>query len=239
MPHSEEQLAKDSTDVWEHTDGDNTASLAGSHWLNQGEGWTDTVWRGYGEFHLQLIKDGLGLAGRTSPVHSVVDWGSGGGANAVAICPTVDHYFGVDISQSNLDECVRQTQALGITNFKPILIPAARPEEVLQQVNAADCFLSTAVYQHFPGRNYARRVTDIAKGLLTDDGIAVINIRYANLKRQVRNWRRSYKSHATHFNHYTVWEFEMEMAYAGMEVIEIRMQPLTHHAYFFLRKLRS
>ena len=59
------------------------------------------------------------------------------------------------------------------------------------------------------------------------------------LKRQVRNWRRSYKSHADRFNHYTVWEFEMEMAYAGMEVIEIRMQPLTHHAYFFLRKLWS
>jgi len=241
MPHSEKQLAEESTDVWEHRDGDGdtTALVSGSHWLNQGGGWNDTFWREYGESHLEMIKHGFRLSGRNSPIHSLVDWGSGGGSNAAAISPIVDRYFGVDISQSNLDECMRQTQRLGITNFQPILIPAVRPEEVLEHVNEADCFLSTAVYQHLPGRNYARRVTDIAKRLLTDDGIAVINIRYSNLKRQVRNWRRSYKSHATHFNHYTVWEFEMEMAYAGMEVMEIHMQPLTHHAYFFLQKLKS
>ena len=39
MPHSEEQLAEDSTDVWEHRDGDGTALVSGSHWLNQGGGW--------------------------------------------------------------------------------------------------------------------------------------------------------------------------------------------------------
>ena len=240
MSHSEKHLVEDSIDVWEHRyeDGDNTASLEGSHWLNHGS-WNDTHFREYGQLHLEMIKDGLEMAGRTSPVRSVVEWGSGGGSNATAICPITDHYFGVDISQSNLDECVRQSQAVGITNFEPIHIPAVRPEEVLQQINAVDCFLSTAVYQHLPGRSYARRVTNIAKQLLADDGIAIINIRYANLKRQVRNWRRSYKRHATHFNHYTVWEFEMEMAHAGMEVMEIRMKPLTHHAYFFLRKLRS
>ena len=186
-----------------------------------------------------MIRDGLKLADTTSPIRSVVDWGSGGGSNAAAICPTVDRYFGVDISQSNLEECVQQTQAAGIKNFQPILIPAAYPEEALQQINAADCFLSTAVYQHLPGRSYARRVTDIAKKLLTDDGIALINVRYSNLKRQNRNWRRSYKRHADSFNHYTGYEFEKEMEYAGMDVMEIRMQPLTHHAYFFLRKPRS
>jgi len=53
MPHSEEQLAQDSTDEWEHKESGNTGSLAGSHWLNQGGGWTDTDSRQYGEFHLQ------------------------------------------------------------------------------------------------------------------------------------------------------------------------------------------
>ena len=237
-PHSEEQLAEDSTDVWEHRDGYDTALVSGSHWLNQGGGWTDTVWREYGEAHLEMIRYGLRLTGGNSTIRSIVDWGSGGGSNATAICPAVERYFGVDISQSNLDECVRQTQAAGITNFHPILIPALRPEVVLQHIDGADCFLSTAVYQHLPGRSYARRVTDIAKKLLTDDGIALINVRYSNLKRQNRNWRRSYKRHATHFNQYTVHEFEMEMTRSGMDVMEIRMQPLTHHAYFFLRKLR-
>ena len=239
LPHSQEKLIEDSIDVWEHRDEGRTALVSGSHWLNQGGGWTDTVWRDYGESHLDMIKDGLILAGRTSPIRSVLEWGSGGGSNAAAICPTVDRYFGVDISQSNLEECVRQTEALGLKNFSPIHIPAAYPEEVLEQIDAVDFFLSTAVYQHLPGRNYARRVTDIAVRLLDDDGIAVINIRYSNLKRQNRIWRRSYIRHADSFNHYTVWEFQKEMENSGMDIMEIRMQPLTRHAYFFLRKSQN
>tara|TARA_B100000029_G_scaffold495905_1_gene561484 strand:+ start:179 stop:616 length:438 start_codon:yes stop_codon:yes gene_type:complete len=92
-----------------------------------------------------------------------------------------------------LDECVRRTEDLGLKNFEPIHIPAPYPEEVLKQIDSVDFFLSTAVYQHLPGRSYARRVTDIAMRLLADDGLALINIRYSNLKRQNRNWRRSYK----------------------------------------------
>ena len=37
---------------------------------------------------------------------------------------------------------------------------------------------------------------------------------------------------------YTVWEFQQEMEESGMEIMEIHMQPLTRHAYFFLRKSR-
>ena len=62
--------------------------------------------------------------------------------------------------------------------------------------------------------------------------------------RIIRGLRREFtadliKKHATHFNHYTVREFQREMQQLGMDVMEIRMQPLTHHAYFFLRKFRS
>tara|TARA_Y100000588_G_scaffold394663_1_gene516395 strand:+ start:6103 stop:6906 length:804 start_codon:yes stop_codon:yes gene_type:complete len=239
LPHSQERLIQDSVDVWEHNkDAGATALVSGSHWLNQGGGWTDRVWREYGESHLEMMRDGLTLAGRTSPIRSVVEWGSGGGSNAAAIGPNVDRYFGVDISQSNLDECVRRTEDLGLKNFEPIHIPAPYPEEVLKQIDSVDFFLSTAVYQHLPGRSYARRVTDIAMRLLADDGLALINIRYSNLKRQNRNWRRSYKKHADSFNHYTVWEFQQEMEESGMEIMEIHMQPITRHAYFFLRKSR-
>ena len=67
LPHSQEQLAEDATDVWEQRDGDDTTALvSGSHWLNEGGGWTDTVWREYGELHLEMIRDGLKLADTTS-----------------------------------------------------------------------------------------------------------------------------------------------------------------------------
>jgi hypothetical protein len=121
------------------------------------------------------------------------------------------------------------------------LIPATKPEDATSLINNAgvakvDCFFSMAVFQHLPGRSYTRRVIKVVNEILADDGIAVINIRYWDLNRQNRIWRRSYTDNYASFNKYTVNEFEIEMAKAGLHVMEIRMRPLTHHAYFFLKK---
>ena len=239
IPHSEKTLAKDAEAVWSNLEAGPRSTRLGSHWL--GHGWSDETWNEYGSAHLAMIEDVQRMSGRPTPLKSVMEWGSGGGANAAAICPAVDRYIGVDISSVNLEEVDRQLQGRGLDNFQPILIPAISPENAIPAVEnsnnpAVDCFLSTAVYQHLTGRDYARRVTKIARRLLADDGIAVINIRYWDLPRQSRIWRRSYTDNYAAFNKYTVNEFELEMAKAGFRVMEIRMQPLTHHAYFFLQK---
>jgi hypothetical protein len=239
IPHSDETLAKDAEAVWSNLEPGPRSTRLGSHWL--GHGWSDETWNEYGSAHLAMIQDAQRMSGRSTPLKTVMEWGTGGGANASAICPAVDRYIGVDISSVNLEEVDRQLQSRGLDNFQPILIPAVSPEDATPAIEnsnkpAVDCFLSTAVYQHLPGREYARRVTKIARGLLAEDGIAVINIRYWDLKRQIRILRRSYTDNYAAFNKYTVNEFEIEMARAGFTVMEIRMEPLTHHAYFFLKK---
>ena len=239
IPDSDETLARDAEAVWSNLEPGPASTRLGSHWL--GHGWPEDTWDEYGGAHLSMIEDAQRMSGRSTPLKTVMEWGSGGGANASAICPAVDRYIGVDISSVNLEEVGRQLQDRGLDNFQPVLISAVDPEDAIPAINgsdgaAVDCFLSTAVYQHLPGREYARRVTEVARNLLADDGIAVINIRYWDLKRQIRILRRSYTDNYAAFNKYTVYEFEVEMARAGFTVMEIRMQPKTHHAYFFLKR---
>jgi hypothetical protein len=243
FPHDDSRLAQDAQEVWDHEIDSSAGSKEGSHWLGHGD-WDDETWLGYGKLHLGMMEDAMKLAGRHMPIKTAMEWGSGGGANSSAFSAVVEKYFGVDISSSNLEECVRQNSADGRGNFIPIHVPAESPEAVDQLVRetgvqSIDFFLSTAVYQHLPGRKYAARVTKTAMNLLADDGLAIINIRYWDLPRQNRNWRRSYQDNAHEFNKYTVYEFEREMATAGLEILEVRMRPLTHHAYFVLRKKRT
>ena len=243
VPHDDIRLARDAEDVWNNLNSGRASTREGSHWLGHGS-WDEVTWGEYGKMHLAMIEDGRRMSGRPGAVETVVDWGSGGGANASAICPTVRQYFGVDISAINLEECSKQLASQGQSNFIPILIPAAKPEDAIPAirntgVTTVDCFFSSAVFQHLPGRGYTRRVTNIAKELLADDGFALINIRYWDLGRQSRILRRSYVDNFRAFNKYTVYEFEVEMSRAGFEVMEIRMQPKTHHAYFFLRKAQT
>ena len=240
-PDSDAQLTQDVHTYWDTTASATAPKTEGSHWQGHGS-WNDEFWNEYGQLHLAMIEDAREMSGRSSRIDTVVEWGSGGGANMAVIGPAVGKYFGVDISSGNLEECVRQSTVRGLDNFQPIHIPVDNPEEAVQKITGAeggstvDCFLATAVYQHLPGRQYARRVTDVAMRLLKEDGIAVINIRYWDLPRQSRIFRRSYLDNGHAFNKYTVYEFEVEMVAAGFEIMEIRMRPLTHHAYFFLRK---
>ena len=243
FPHDDSRLARDAQEVWDHDIENGAGSKEGSHWRGHGD-WSDDTWLGYGKLHLEMMEDAMKLAGREKPIRTALEWGSGGGANSSAFSAVVDKYVGIDISESNLEECVRQNNADGRDNFVPIHVPAEWPEAAEQLVKSAgiepvDFFLSTAVYQHLPGRRYAARVTDTAKKLLADDGLAIINIRYWDLARQNRNWRRSYQDNAHEFNKYTVYEFQREMAVAGMEILEVRMRPITRHAYFVLRKKKS
>ena len=240
MPHDEKRLTGDAQEVWDHKVPSNLGSEEGSHWRGHGD-WDEATWLGYGSAHREMVEDGLRMLGRSAKIRRVVEWGSGGGANMFAISPVAEKYFGVDISASNLAECERQAESVDLKNVEPVHVPVDRPEAVLDQILEGrdakiDCFLSTAVYQHLPGRKYARRVTSVAHQLLADDGLAVINIRYWDLARQNRNWRRSYKDNAHTFNKYTMFEFQREMDAAGFEILEIRMQPETHHVFFYLRK---
>ena len=132
----------------------------------------------YGEFNFGLVKNFFrqfapseeteGFASKTA-----LDWGCGGGANMSALCRHFRRVVGVDISQPTLDECTRQLNRSGLSNFETALVDAARPRKVLDGVgrDAVDFFFSVAVFQHFPSKAYTKEVLETAAGLMCAGGV--------------------------------------------------------------------
>jgi len=177
------------------------------------------------------------LAHCETPLETMAEWGPGGGANAICFSPEMSRFYGIDISQANLDECERQVRTHGLDGFTPVLIPADRPEECEQAIGEpVDFFLSTAVYQHFPSRSYGIKVTRIAHRLLTDKGIALIQIRYDDGDRAHRSKTRNYADQALSFTSWTIEEFWAVVADCGFEPLAVSLDTYAKYAYYFLKK---
>lgn len=173
--------------------------------------------------------------GRPAP-ETVLEWGPGGGANVVHFLGWARRYIGVDISAANLEECRRQTAERQLSEFVPIHIEANAPEAVLEKTpGPCDLFLSTAVFQHFPSREYGIRITGIARKLLKPDGLALIQIRYDNGQPSFFAKRRDYRRNVLTFTSYRIDEFWNIAREAGFDPACVTLEPRTNYAFFFLR----
>ncbi|MFC2023762.1 class I SAM-dependent methyltransferase [Chloroflexota bacterium] len=177
------------------------------------------------------------LAEVTRPIHSMIEWGPGGGTNAVQFCSEVTHLYGVDISAANLAECERQLEMRGFLGFRPILVDAKQPElcQACMESPAA-FFLSTAVYQHFPSKQYGVRVTELAHRLLADGGAALIQIRYDDGSERFKPRQRDYCSNVVTFTSYGIVEFWQIVTQLGFNPLAIVLDPKVNYAYYFLEK---
>ncbi len=176
-----------------------------SHWKGHGRFADEVRWRSIGEKHVQLARHLLHLAERDTPINRVVEWGPGGGSNAVAFAPTVKHFIGIDISRPNLNECASRLAEIGFDAFLPVCIDPADLDSVVKRVTApCDLFLSTAAFQHFPSKDYGARVMKIAAILLAPNGVALVQIRYDDGNPAYRSKRRDYKRNAISFTSYRI-----------------------------------
>jgi hypothetical protein len=208
-----------------------------SHWRGVGRWAEDKAWKQIGEDHQALYQSLLRLTNRTNSVQSMIEWGPGGGANASRFCQDVPMFTAVDISQANLDECGRQLATMGYTGYHPVLIPADKPKAALDQIpTPVDFFLCTAVYQHFPGKEYGRQVTQIAHQLLRPDGVALIQTRYDDGSPQFQTKVRDYHANVVTFTSYRIEEFWMIAAECGFRPLAVTLNPTVNYAFYFLAK---
>lgn len=105
----------------------------------------------------------------------IAEYGSGGGSVLNALKPLAKELHGFDISQSNLDECVR---VLG-KKFSPHLV-SDNLDSLEHSSFKADIFVSFNVFQHFPSRAYAENILKFIASSTKSGGIAVIDIRFDN-----------------------------------------------------------
>jgi cyclopropane fatty-acyl-phospholipid synthase-like methyltransferase len=211
-----------------------------SHWRGQGRWSDDRQWIKIGQQHLAMVDALVTSAGRRQPLHRAMEWGPGGGSNAVALAARVEEFVGVDISLPNLQECERQLAASGRCGVQMVHIPAEKPSTVLEHVKAPlDLFLSTAVFQHFPSKSYGIEVLNLAHRMLAPGGLALIQTRYDDGSEHVQCKSGDYNDKsAVTFTSFRIDEFWRIAAQAGFEPMYLTLQPEPLYAYYAMRAMK-
>ena len=208
-----------------------------SHWRGQGRWADDALWQSVGARHLGYYRQLRALSGREKPIQSMLEWGPGGGANAVVFAREVSRFIGVDISAANLQECGRQLSAIAFGQFQPVEIDANVPEQCLQSIaEPVDFVLCTAVFQHFPSESYGQRVMRIFHQALAHDGIAVVQTRFDDGSETLRCKDSDYAKNVVTFTSYRVEEFWTVAEQAGFEPLAVMLWPEPSYAFYLLKK---
>ncbi|MHA6632086.1 class I SAM-dependent methyltransferase [Pseudonocardia sichuanensis] len=143
-----------------------------SHWAGTGRFARGDLWDRIGRRHLDIIHRASKLLDAAPVAGRVVEWGCGGGANAVCIAPFAREFIGVDVSDESLRECGRQVAAHCDTPFLPVQVAVANPETALRDIEGpCDLFLCVYVFELIPSPAYGERILRIAYELLAPGGL--------------------------------------------------------------------
>lgn len=214
-----------------------------SHWRGVGAN-DDSHWRAMGDEHLEMFRQFCAVVGLECPVEGIVDWGCGGGANAVRFAGEAKSYHGVDISQANLEECGRQLSEIGYRKFEPILINANCPEAIFDRLEKGSCdfFLCTHVFDLLPSPEYGIRLLKVARDLIRMGGGAMVHFRYRDGRRYFEPKRWGYARNVVSMTAYNLDDFWKSTEECGLRPLFLRLRPTDPHiggsnyAYIFLTK---
>jgi SAM-dependent methyltransferase len=201
-------------------------------------------WLRLGQQHLQLYQMFVRAVGGQQRLERVLEWGCGGGANAVHFAPLCREFVGVDIADETLAECARQVAQVTAVKFTAVKVKVAEPEAVLAQVEGPfGLFLCTYVFELIPSRAYGARLLDIAWQLLAPGGMAMIQIKYPERASWSSAKRWDYAKNHANATQYAIEEFWQEAERAGFAAQLVHLvprDPVVHdsrYAYFCLTKL--
>ena len=219
-----------------------------SHWAGSAR-WPRKRWLEYGEFNFGLVENFFRQfappeAAEGFASKAALDWGCGGGANMSTLCRHFRRVVGVDISQPTLDECRRQLQRSGLSNFETALVDAARPRQVLDGLgrDAVDFFFSVAVFQHFPTKAYTKEVLETAAGLMRKGGHGFVQVRHFDGSEKLRQKEGDYAKNVIYMTSFTTTEFSALLAETGFTLLGSERDldgPKESHEYYFFGERNS
>ncbi|HEY6532671.1 MAG TPA: methyltransferase domain-containing protein [Acidimicrobiales bacterium] len=214
-----------------------------SHWRGAGIFGDEDRWLAMGRRHLELYGQLLEMADRAPSLRRIVEWGPGGGANAVFFAPLAERFVGIDVSPENLSECAEQLAAMHFDGFEPILIPVADPARALREVRGpAELFLCTYVFEVMPSQEYGYQVLRLAERMLVERGLALVQVKFVTRSWETRPRRFSYRRNLGHLTSYDIEEFWTAAERIGFDPIAVKLlteDPLNEngpYAYFLLQK---
>lgn len=142
------------------------------------------------------------------PLSTILEWGCGGGANAIHFAPLAKTFYGLDISADVLKECARQLTSASIQQYHMVEIDAAHPEEALQHVQQPiDLLFCVNVMEVFPSKTYTERIINIASKMLATGGIALLQYKYTTPRWETQPKRWNYASDPPNMTTFWIDEF--------------------------------
>lgn len=231
-----EVLVRDAAQYWGESRA-HTQRQELSHWRGVGR-WSDELqWLAVGQEHRALIEAFCGAQGRPIAGATLLEWGPGGGTNVLAFLPDARRIYGVDISQSNLDECRRQCAGEHSARFVAVLLDGAAPESIADTVTEPlDLVYSTAVFQHFPSKAYGERVLRVLAKRMAPGACAMIQIRYDDGRVKYLSKSRGYRKHAVTFTSYAIPEFWRLLEQTGFKPAHVTLQPRNNYAFYYFTR---
>jgi len=211
---------------------------ANSHWRG---GLSDAEWSSVGTDHVamfEMFTKALDLPARPA---TVIEWGCGGGANAVVFAPRCAHFIAADVSVDSVDECVRQVGAICDTPTTGLIIDIGDPETAtVGRENTCDVFLCLYVVELTAGPEEALRILDAAQRLLIDGGMAMIQVKYHTTNAATRGRGRNYRRHLANMTTFAIDDFWIQAAGHGLTPRLITLVPQNRldvrYAYYALTK---
>lgn len=210
-----------------------------SHWRDAPVvGWSD-VWAGIGASHLAMYQRFARAYDLPAP-RRTMEWGVGGGANAIHFAPMSEEFVAVDVARDSLDETARQVKKQCPTKVTPLLVSIDdQARGVTSFDGMIDLFLCFYVLELVPTEAHAHEIVRIAFRTLRPGGTAIIQAKYKRSIPGFRPWG-SFLSNLA--NSYVVaidefWEF---LSSVGFEARQIELVPRNeldrNYAYFFVTK---
>jgi 2-polyprenyl-3-methyl-5-hydroxy-6-metoxy-1,4-benzoquinol methylase len=237
LRRSEAALTREAESWWEEPGEKNQAVY--SHWRGA---FDDATWFAIGKQTFDIYETFTKSMGFERPARRIIEWGCGGGANAVHFAREADAFYGVDVAQVSLDECGKQLQREGMNNFHPVLIGLSEPEDALAGIDQpCDLFVCIYVFEAFPTPEYGRRVLQIAAKLLRPGAMALIQVKYSvGITTRSRGW--GYKFGVANMTTYRLdefWQLSTECGFTPHAVYLIPKQTLVpdeRYGYFILKR---
>lgn len=234
-PQSPRRLAEQAAAYWSDTAAPRWA--ADSHW----ESGLGEKWASVGPAQVAITRTLLAALGRDIPEGRVLEWGCGGGANAVILAPLCQELIGLDISRDSLEECRCQVLDRTGRTVRTVLTGVDSPEQALREVDegSVDLVVSYYVFELLASREAAVRVLRTIRRLLVDDGAAVIQFKYDDGTRSGATRRRDYRRRVagTTFAIHDFWTLCDQQGLLPHALVLVPHDELdTHYGYVLLTR---
>ncbi len=210
-----------------------------SHWRDSPvPGWAE-IWDEIGGIHLSMYER-FARCRDGEATDRIVEWGVGGGANAVRFAPLAREFVAVDVAQDSLDETARQVGRVCSTPVRSVLVSLDDQSGRISDLDGnVDLFLCFYVLELVPSEAHAREIVRSAFRMLRPGGAAILQTKYRRSAPQPPPWASFSRDLA---NSYVVGvdEFWEHLGLTGFDVQYTELVPRNrldrYYAYYFATK---